>query len=81
MPRQAIQQATCENCDDDEAEFEITDKSFPDNDPDDPRDAIRFEVMCDCRGEGVIVVDNQGTHSGEGINHENASWNTGVDDE
>lgn len=73
--RQAVEQATCEVCSDDEAEFRVTD-----NEMIQPLSAVKYNVACDCGESGIIVIDDAGTHAGHNINHESASWNVESDD-
>ena len=76
MPRQAIKQATCEECDDDDAEFRVLDTSRPDDEL-----RVDYEVECSCGHDSEISISDEGTHAGEGINHDDASWNQEDDDE
>lgn len=83
MPREAINQATCESCDDEDAEFTVTDTDFPDEiDGDEVVDTVLYSVRCTCGETGAVVIDADGVSASDGINHEDASWNQeGEDDE
>lgn len=71
MPRQAIKQATCEDCNDEDNSFSVNGKVFVQHEP----SPIKYDVDCDCGATGIIVVGYSGTHAGRGINHDSASWN------
>lgn len=70
MPRQAIRQATCTECGEDEDNHTVTNKETSVED-----DEITYETRCECGTEGEVTVDDEGTHAGDNISHEDASWN------
>lgn len=63
MVRKAIDTADCAECDDDSAEFRITDKST-----DITEDVIRFDVECSCGETAAVVIDGAGTRTSNSIN-------------
>lgn len=81
MPRQAIIQADCLNCDNDNCEFTVMNRDAPNMDDDGALDSIVYTVRSSCGETGEITVDEEGTHSGDGITHENASWNQDEEDD
>lgn len=69
MARQAIKQAHCVECGDEEATFKVTDKSV-----DVSEGIVTYEVRCTCRATGRIEVDELGVTSQGAATHETASW-------
>jgi len=76
----ALEQAECDDCDDDDIrafdrDYEMT--------PDDDSDVhITRTVRCaNCKAEGKIIVDYDGTTAKGCVSFENASWNEESDDE
>ena len=76
MPRQAIRQATCTECDESEDNHTVTDK-----DMDIDEGSITYDTRCTCGVEGEVIVDEEGTTAGENISHDDASWNQEDDEE
>lgn len=70
MPRQAIEQATCESCDNEDAAFSVNSSTILKD-----HDAIVYDVRCTCHETATIAIDPDGTHAGRGVNHDGASWN------
>jgi len=72
MPRQAIKQAECTECDADEPSFTKTDKNFLIDDV----STVKYDITCtECGHASTVSVDREGTNAGDGVTHENASWN------
>lgn len=67
MTQHAVEQATCEACD--EKELRIVDSTTRME-----INAVKYDVTCTCGESGIIVVDDSGTYAGTGINHDDASW-------
>lgn len=76
MPRQAIRQATCTECGEDEDNHTVTDTNMEVED-----DTITYDTRCGCGVEGEVTIDEHGTTAGENMSHENASWNEEQDDD
>lgn len=73
---QAIEQATCESCTEEENEFRVTNKKMFSE-----YNIIAFNAECSCGSDGIVTIDGHGTHAGRGINHDDASWNTEQSDD
>ena len=72
MTRQAIKQAECTECDTNEPSFTKTDKTFLH----DGLSTIEYDIKCiECGQASTVSVDREGTSAGDGVTHENASWN------
>jgi hypothetical protein len=72
MPRQAIKQAECTECGVDGPSFTKTDKTFLN----DSVSTIEYDIKCtECGQASTVSVDREGTNAGDGVTHENASWN------
>jgi len=76
MPRQAIRQATCPNCDSSEDNFDVKTKHM-----DIEEQTVEFDVQCTCRETGTVTMTESGIESSDNISHENASWNQEESDE
>jgi len=76
MPRQAIRQATCTECDesDDNHKVTDTDMSLSEN-------TITHTTRCNCGAEGEVTITENETIAGENISHEDASWNDEDEDD
>lgn len=77
MARQAIEQAHCTTCDDEENEFRVINSKLGDIEP-----SVSYNVRCSCGEEATVSIDEEGTSASDEITYENASWNqTDADDD
>jgi hypothetical protein len=76
MPRQAIRQATCTECGENDDNHTVTDTDMSIDD-----DTLTYDTRCTCGVEGEVTLDDEGTNAGENISHEDASWNEESDDD
>jgi len=80
MVRQSVKQATCEWCDEEDAEFSVTDKDIVSGK--DVETEIKYDVRCSgCKFTGTISISESGPSATAGINHDDASWNQEEDEE
>jgi hypothetical protein len=70
MPRQAIEQATCTECGENESNYHSTDDTTIMGE-----NILKYDVVCSCGEDAIIVLDTEGTHASENVSYENASWN------
>ena len=75
MPRQAIRQATCTSCDENEDNHTVTD-----TDMDIEEDELTYETRCSCGETGSVTLDTEGIAAVENVSHEASSWNEDSDE-
>lgn len=76
MPRQAIEQASCTACGENDENYTVEDTSMRFE-----VDAVKYDTRCQCSERGTVVVDGDGTFSNSSVSHEDTSWNEEDDEE
>jgi hypothetical protein len=77
MERDFITGATCENCDENEENFRVTNTEMNAGEDDDG--PLRYHVECYCGEAYEFDMTEDGVETPEGINYDDAPW--GEDDE
>jgi hypothetical protein len=76
MPRQAIRQGACTECDESDDNFTVTGKEV-----DIEENTVGYTVRCTCGETGTVTLDPNGTTASDNISHEDAAWNKEESDE
>lgn len=73
MPRDAIEQASCTECGENEDNFTVTNTELDRDDDGSP--FVEHDTRCECGETGTVTIDEDGTSASENISYDEASWN------
>jgi len=76
MPRQAIEQAECTQCNESEDNYTVLDSNINSEE-----NSIVYDVRCTCGELASISIGEDGIGSSKSVSYEGASWNQEESDE